>query len=75
MKEYTITMSFSIEAEDSDYEQITEFAEELSENIMTDDKLIYKNDIEIVGVAIQEIQDHSYGDDEDNMYLDPDDDE
>jgi len=71
MREYTITMNFLIESEDSDYEQITEFAEQLTENIMGNESLIYNNDIEVVGVSIIEIEDHNY---DDNIYLENDDD-
>ena len=72
MREYTITMSFSIETEESDYEQIVEFAEQLTENIMNKEDLILCNDIEVVGIVINEIQDLNY--DDDNIYLDDDED-
>jgi hypothetical protein len=74
MKEYTITMNFMIEAEDADYEKINEFAEQLSENIMSDDRLVCNNDIEIVGITVSEIEGDDY-EDEDNLYLGHDDDE
>jgi len=60
MKEYIITMNFSVEAEEAEFEEISEFAEQLLENIMSDDKLIYKNDIEIVGITIDNIDDLNY---------------
>lgn len=72
MKEYTITMNFLVEADDdSDYEKISEFSEQLSENIMSEDKLIYGDGIEIVTVQIHEVEDHNNY--EDNIYLDSDD--
>ena len=68
MKEYKITMTFSIQSEDSDYEKISDFATELSENIMTD---YTTDDIEIVEVNVDEIEDNNdYLDDD---YLDEDD--
>jgi len=57
MKEYTIIMKFNVEAKKSDYEKISIFAEELSESIMDNDKLIYKGDIEIVEASIDNIED------------------
>ena len=56
MKEYKITMTFSIEAEDADYEKISEFAEDLSDKLMNDEKL-NKDDIEILNVVIQDVED------------------
>ena len=70
MKEYTITMNFTVESEKSDYESISEFAELLSENIMNDETLTSYRDIEITGISIDEIED--YNDDEENMYLEDD---
>lgn len=70
MKEYTITMNFMIESEKADYEKISEFAEQLSETIMNNDKIVYGNDIEIIGVSIEEIENHNP--DEENIYMDDD---
>lgn len=77
MKEYTITMSFSIEAEKSKLEKIQQFAEELTQKILDDSDLAYSNDIEIVDISIDDIQDHNdYDyDDEDDDYSDFDEDE
>ena len=72
MKEYTITMNFIIEADnESDYERISEFAEQLSENIMDDNKLIFSDGIEIVGVQIQNVEDNNF---DENDYLNEEDD-
>ncbi len=72
MKEYTITMNFIIEADnESDYERISEFAEQLSENIMDDNKLIFSDGIEIVGVQIQDVEDNNF---DENDYLNEEDD-
>lgn len=71
MKEYTITMNFVIESEEADYEKISEFAEQLTETIMNDDKIIYGNDIEIVDVTVEEIENHN--NDEENFYMEDDD--
>lgn len=68
MKEYKITMTFSIQSENSDYEKISDFATELSENIMSE---YTTDDIEIVDVSIDDIEDNNdYLDDD---YLDNDD--
>lgn len=71
MKEYTITMNFSVESEEADYEKISEFAEQLSESIMNDDNLIYGDDIEIVDITVHEVENHNQ--DEENMYFDNED--
>jgi hypothetical protein len=74
MKEYTITLKFTVESEDSDYDDINEFADELVENIMDNEELIYNDDIEIIEVLVADVQDNNdyelekgdefYGDDE-----------
>ena len=51
MKEYSITLKFSLESKKADYEDISEFAEKLTEKIMNDDNLIYSNGIEIVEIT------------------------
>jgi hypothetical protein len=72
MKEYTIMMKFSVETEnDIDYEKVSEFAEQLTENIMGDDKLVYGDGIEIVGVQIDEVENLNY--EEDDIYLNEED--
>lgn len=75
MKEYTITMSFSVEANNANYEKIREFAEELTNKIMDDDSLIYHNGIEIVDASIVEVEDYNdydYDEDEKDDYFDED---
>lgn len=66
MKEYTITLSFSIEAGEADYERISEFAEELVENIMNTDDLIYNDDIEIVEASVEDVEDNNEEIDDDD---------
>jgi hypothetical protein len=66
MKEYTITLNFLVEAEDADFEKINEFAEQLSESIMGDDKLVFNNDIEIIDVTIVEVAGENYEDNYDD---------
>jgi hypothetical protein len=72
MKEYTIKMSFSIEAETADYEKVSEFAEKLSESIMNDDDLISSGDIEVIDISVEEVEDHN---DDGEDYLDDEDDD
>ena len=70
MKEYKITMTFSLEAEDADYEKISEFAEDLSDRLMNDEKL-NKDDIEIVDVVVQNVDDlNDYDKNDDEDYFD-----
>lgn len=80
MKEYTITINFSIEANKANYDKICEFAEELTNKIMDDDTLTYHNGIEIVEANVEGVEDHNdydydeekddieYFDDEDENY-------
>lgn len=67
MKEYTIRMSFSVKAEDSDYEEISNFADELAGMIMEEDNLIYQGDIEITDVIVDNVEDHNESFDADNF--------
>lgn len=77
MKEYTITMSFSVEAEKSKLEKIQQFADELTQKILDDSDLAYSDDIEIVDITIDDIQDHNdYDyDDEDEDFANYDNDD
>ena len=61
MKEYTITMNFSIESKNADYDKIEIFADELTEIIM--DKLTF-HDIKIVDISVEDIEDNT----EENYY-------
>jgi len=72
MKEYKITMTFSIEAEDADYEKISEFAEDLSDRLMADENL-NDDDIEIIDVAIQSVDDLNDYDKDDDFLVEDDD--
>lgn len=72
MKEYSITMNFTIESKNADYDEISEFAEQLAENIMNTDKLIFYNNIEVTDISVHNIEYDNY-DEEDNMYLENDD--
>jgi hypothetical protein len=68
MKEYNITFKMTVESEDSDYEKISDFSEELIEKIMEDNNLIYSDDIEIVGMSVIEIEDDNESDSESDFY-------
>jgi hypothetical protein len=63
-------MTFSVEAEKSSFEKVSEFAEELTDKIMADESLIYKNDIEVIEVSVVEVEDHNDYDGDDEDYLD-----
>lgn len=76
MKEYTITMSFSVEAEKSKLEKIQQFADELTQKILEDSELAYSDDIEIVEINVDDIKDHNdydYEDDDDDYNYDDED--
>jgi len=68
MKQYTITMKFRVEAEKANLNKITEYADELSENIMGDNKLVYNDDIEIIDVVIDDIENNIDDFDDDDVY-------
>ena len=71
MKEYTITMNFTIESK-KDYDEISDFAERFAEDMMNDEKLNY-NGIEITNVSVHDIVGEY--DEEENIYLNNEDDE
>ena len=72
MKEYTITLSFTVESEEADYERVSEFAEKLSENIMDYEMLIYDDDIEVTSIEVTDIENISGNSDDE--YFEGDDD-
>ena len=76
MKEYSITLKFSLESKKADYEDVSEFAEKLTEKIMNDDSLIFSDGIEITEITVNEVEDNnSYLDlEEEEEYLDEDED-
>lgn len=76
MKEYDITLKFSLESKKADYEDVSEFAEKLTEKIMNDDSLVFSDGIEITEITVNEVEDNnSYLDlDEEEDYLDEEED-
>lgn len=68
MKEYAITLKFSLESKKADYEDVSEFAEKLTEKIMNDDSLVFSDGIEITEITVNEVEDN-------NSYLDLDEEE
>jgi len=74
MKEYSITLKFSIESKNADYEDVSEFAEKLTEKIMNDDNLTCNNGVEIIEISVSEVEDKNEYLDEDE-YLDEEDDD
>jgi hypothetical protein len=70
MKEYTIKLNLLIETEESDYDRISDYAEEICEKIMNDEKFNYE-DIEVVGVTVDEVED--FNEDDVDWYANEDD--
>jgi len=68
MKEYSITLKFSLESKKADYEDVSEFAEKLTEKIMNTDSLVFSDGIEITEITVNEVEDN-------NDYLDLDEEE
>lgn len=63
-------MKFRVEAEKATQEKIAEYADELSENIMNDTKLVYGNGIEILDVVVDDIENNIGDYEEDEDYFD-----
>ena len=61
-------MKFRVEAEKANLNKITEYADELSENIMGDTKLVYNDDIEIIDVVVDDIENNIDDYDEEEDY-------
>lgn len=75
MKEYSITLKFSLESKKADYEDVSEFAEKLTEKIMNTDSLVFSDGIEITEITVNEVEDNnSYLDLDEEEYLDEDED-
>jgi len=70
MKEYTITMNFTVKST-KDYDEMNDFAEQLTEDMMNDEKFIYQYGVEITEINVHNVE--SDYDEEENMYLENDD--
>jgi hypothetical protein len=70
MKEYKITMTFTIEAVESNYDKIVDFADELADKIIESEELIINDDISIVDTDVDNIEDLSSEDEEYEEYDD-----
>lgn len=70
MKEYTITLSLTVHSNKANYEKITDFAEELSENIINDYSTGGINIVETSVIEVEDLNDY----DKDDDYLEEDDD-
>jgi len=75
MKEYSITLKFSLESKKADYEDVSEFAEKLTEKIMNTDSLVFSDGIEITEITVDEVEDNNdYLDLDEEEFLDEDED-
>ena len=75
MKEYSITLKFSLESKKADYEDVSEFAEKLTEKIMNTDSLVFSDGIEITEITVNEVEDNNdYLDLDEEEFLDEDED-
>ena len=50
-------MSFLVKSENSDYEDVSNFAEELTVMIMEEDNHIYQGDIEVSDITVDDVED------------------
>ena len=74
MKEYMINASIVVEAEESDFERVSEYAQKLADNLIQDEEFAYDGDIKILEVNVDKIEDlNTY--DSDNIQYDNDEDD
>jgi len=74
MKEYNIKINISVEATDSDYNRVDQYAQEIADAILQDENLTYDSDIQVVDVVVEEVQSLSEYDIDDYSSNDEDDD-
>ena len=70
MREYTITMNFTVKTT-KDYDEMNDFAEHLTEDMMNDEKFICQYGVDITDITVHNIE--SEYDEDDNIYLESDD--
>ena len=76
MKEYNIKINLVVEAQDSDYDRVEQYAQELVEALIQDDNITYDDDIEIIEVSVDDVHNISeYNADPDYDMNEGDDDE
>ena len=62
-KEFEITMTFTVMAERSvTAEDVSEYADQLAEDIKENDDFRYRDNIEISDVSVHDIEDNSFDD-------------
>ena len=55
MKEYSIKINLIVETEESDYERVTLYAQELADNLLQDENIFF-DDIIILETNVEEVQ-------------------
>lgn len=75
MKEYIINLSIVVEAEESDFERVSDYAEKLSENLLQDENFAYDGDIKILEVNVNQVENMNVYDTEWKDFEDGDEDE
>jgi hypothetical protein len=75
MKEYNIKLNLVIEAQDSDYDRVVEYAQEVADALLQDDNITYDEDIEVIEISVDDIHNLSGYQDEDFEETDEDEDE
>lgn len=75
MKEYIINLSVVVEAEESDFERVSDYAEKLSENLLQDENFAYDGDIKILEVNVNQVENMNVYDTEWKDFEDGDEDE
>lgn len=74
MKEYNIKINFVVEAQDSDYDRVEQYAQELADAIMQDVDITYDEDIEVIEISVDNVQNLSNYDVDSNFVNDDDED-
>ena len=75
MREYTINISIVVEAEESDFERVSEYAQDLVDNLIQDEDFAYDGDIKILEANVDQVQDLNVYDPDYTDYNSDEDDE
>lgn len=75
MREYTINISIVVEAEESDFERVSEYAQDLVDNLIQDEDFAYDGDIKILEANVDQVQDLNVYDSDFTEYNSDEDDE
>ena len=61
-KEYQITMTFTVKSNTADLDTVSEYADQLIEDIQDNNELNFRDGIKITEIIIDNVEDNSYDD-------------